>query len=198
MADGDLRQGHYPTLTSLVEDTTGVNEMLWPLDKNLPTVFSHYIIKKNNKAAVRLLFPPNASKCCMYLEIATDQVQHMAKELFDVKIDTTGNQRFVSTKSGASIKIEGAIKLRRSYESQLRREVFWHLFDEYEAKQRFRAELTVKVSNFITRYEAMETWRIRLLMPIMRRLPVSLMSTLLAKHFGTGPLQLPRLNLTRA
>ncbi|KAJ3578309.1 hypothetical protein NPX13_g2254 [Xylaria arbuscula] len=121
IADSDLGQGHHTTdsyLTSLAGDPTRVSEMSWPLAKNLPTVFSHYIchhiIKKNNKAAVRLLFPPNASKCCMYLDIATNQVQYMAKELFNVKIDIIGNQRFISTENGTSIKIEGAVKLRRT------------------------------------------------------------------------------------
>ncbi|KAI1746861.1 FAD/NAD(P)-binding domain-containing protein [Xylaria castorea] len=62
------------------------------------------------------------------------------------------------------------------------------MFNRYEEKQRPRARLTVTLSGFATRYEAMETWWTRLLMPVMRRLPVGLMSTLLAKHFATGPL----------
>ncbi|KAJ3563945.1 hypothetical protein NPX13_g8016 [Xylaria arbuscula] len=62
------------------------------------------------------------------------------------------------------------------------------MFSKYEGKQRPRAELTVTLSGFITRYEAMETWWMRLLMPVMRWLPVGLMSTLLAKHFVAGPL----------
>jgi hypothetical protein len=62
------------------------------------------------------------------------------------------------------------------------------MFSKYEGKQRSRAELTVTLSGFITRYEAMETWWMRLLMPVMRWLPVGLMSTLLAKHFVAGPL----------
>lgn len=62
------------------------------------------------------------------------------------------------------------------------------MFDNYEEKQRPRAKLTIAISGFITRYEAMETWWTKLLMPIMRRLPVGWISTLLAKYFATGPL----------
>ncbi|KAI0467605.1 FAD/NAD(P)-binding domain-containing protein [Xylaria cf. heliscus] len=62
------------------------------------------------------------------------------------------------------------------------------MFNKYEEKQRPRAQLTVAISSFITRYEAMETWWMRLLMNVMSRLPVGLMSTLLAKHFTAAPL----------
>ncbi|KAI0447517.1 FAD/NAD(P)-binding domain-containing protein [Xylaria telfairii] len=62
------------------------------------------------------------------------------------------------------------------------------MFNKYEEKQRPRAELTVTLSSFTTRYEAMETWWMRSLMPVMRWLPVGLMSTLLAKYFAAGPL----------
>ncbi|RWA14077.1 hypothetical protein EKO27_g1044 [Xylaria grammica] len=62
------------------------------------------------------------------------------------------------------------------------------MFNGYETKQRPRSELILKLSAFVTRYEAMETWWLRLLMPVMRLLPDGLVSTLLGKHFAAAPL----------
>ncbi|KAI1171045.1 FAD/NAD(P)-binding domain-containing protein [Nemania sp. FL0916] len=62
------------------------------------------------------------------------------------------------------------------------------MLNRYEEKQRPRAELIVTLSSFATRYEAMETWWTRMLMPVMRRVPVVLTSTFLERHFAAGPL----------
>ncbi|KAI1270107.1 hypothetical protein F5Y18DRAFT_434536 [Xylariaceae sp. FL1019] len=62
------------------------------------------------------------------------------------------------------------------------------MFQRYENQQRQRAQLTVTISGFLTRYEAMETWWARLLTHVMRLLPESVLSTLLVKHLAAGPL----------
>ncbi|KAI1124017.1 FAD/NAD(P)-binding domain-containing protein [Nemania abortiva] len=62
------------------------------------------------------------------------------------------------------------------------------VFNKYEERQRPRAKLTVTLSNFATRYEAMETWWMRLLMPVISWLPSGLTTTLLERYFAAGPL----------
>ncbi|KAI1302251.1 hypothetical protein F5Y03DRAFT_362187 [Xylaria venustula] len=62
------------------------------------------------------------------------------------------------------------------------------MMNKYEESQRPRAKMTVTLSNFTTRLEAMETWWTRLLIPVMGWLPDGMMSTLLARYFNAGPL----------
>ncbi|KAI0161485.1 FAD/NAD(P)-binding domain-containing protein [Xylariaceae sp. FL1272] len=62
------------------------------------------------------------------------------------------------------------------------------MLNRYEEKQRPRAARIVALSGLLTRYEAMEAWWMRLLLPVMGWFPTGLISTLLAKYFAAGPL----------
>ncbi|KAF2967549.1 hypothetical protein GQX73_g6060 [Xylaria multiplex] len=95
---------------------------------------------------------------------------------------------------GGNTQVEGVCHLTNEITELLKRsptlstQDITDMFNKYEEKQRPRAELTVALSGFLTRYEAMETWWLRLLMPVISRIPVSWVSTLLSKHFADGPL----------
>ncbi|KAI8631677.1 FAD/NAD(P)-binding domain-containing protein [Xylariaceae sp. FL1651] len=94
---------------------------------------------------------------------------------------------------GANTHVEGVCHLMNEMVGLLKQspapltEEITEIFNKYEELQRPRAELIVTLSGFITRYEAMETWWMRLLLPVISWLPVGLMSTLLARHFAVVP-----------
>lgn len=61
------------------------------------------------------------------------------------------------------------------------------VFDRYEEKQRPRAETCVTISKYVTRYEAMDTWWLRLLRVISPWIPDSLKMKLIWDFMADAP-----------
>ncbi|KAI0163856.1 hypothetical protein GGR57DRAFT_489632 [Xylariaceae sp. FL1272] len=92
------------------------HQYAWPKARNLPFVFPHYlctaIVKIRDTAAVLLSFPANPVQCRLVFDISAKEVQHIAKELFGVHIQTAHTRRFLVLESGVTVDINESIKLR--------------------------------------------------------------------------------------
>lgn len=88
----------------------------WPEAKNLPFVFPHYmctaIFKTRDRASIMLSFPLNPAQCCLSFYISANEVQHIAKELFEVHFRVEEERRSVIFGNGATVEINSSIILR--------------------------------------------------------------------------------------
>ncbi|KJZ68995.1 hypothetical protein HIM_11611 [Hirsutella minnesotensis 3608] len=88
----------------------------WPKAKNLPFVFPHYmctaITKRADEASVMLSFPLDPTNCQLVFDISANEVQYVAKEVFDVHIRQVSGRRCAVSEKGATMDINGSITLR--------------------------------------------------------------------------------------
>lgn len=110
------------------------HQTAWPHAKALPAVFPPdlcYRLYKNkdNQAAIMVSFPRDTSKTCLYLYVRGDQVQDMAKELYNIRIDAVNNQRYIiHDNGGASQKIQGSVRF-----SRMRPDIVEKIFGSYSS-----------------------------------------------------------------
>ncbi|KAI1427595.1 hypothetical protein F5Y12DRAFT_737400 [Xylaria sp. FL1777] len=111
-----------------------------------------------------------------------------------VLIGDSASKSTVNPGLGGNAHVEGVCRLMNEMTDLLKQSPtpstneITEMFNRYEEQQRPRAELTVTISGYVTRYEARETWWLRMAIVVMSWVPVSLVSTFLAKHFAAGPL----------
>ncbi|KAF2105291.1 hypothetical protein BDV96DRAFT_608356 [Lophiotrema nucula] len=88
---------------------------IWPtasyLGRVFPTYLTSVLVKTNGKAWLRASFVLDPARCELHFFVSSSEIQHVAKELFDVHIVTNGRLRGVLLDNDVCMKINGSLEL---------------------------------------------------------------------------------------
>ncbi|KAI1827115.1 hypothetical protein F4861DRAFT_536301 [Xylaria intraflava] len=210
MPDGTVHVGYYRGVSGVA--ATGVKGLVfWFLfikeDESTHTPNCPKYSEKDAEAAIEQFGHLNLGAGCTFRDLWNNRVkaamfpmeEGVVKDSWNnggriVLVGDSASKSTVNPGIGGNTHVEGVCHLMNELTDLLNEspqpqtKEITEMFNRYEAKQRPHAQLAVTASGFLTRYEAMETWWTRLLMPVMSWLPAGLMSTLLARHFAEAPL----------
>lgn len=86
-----------------------------PKCSNLPLVFPHYIctsiVKRDDEASITVSYPSDPALCELSLAVSATEVQHIAKELFDVHIREIDGRRSIVFDNGTIMMIDSSATL---------------------------------------------------------------------------------------
>ncbi|KID96858.1 hypothetical protein MAJ_07244, partial [Metarhizium majus ARSEF 297] len=156
----EIATSHTEAYELLNFDINSQYQYAWPKAKNLPFVFPYYmctaIVKRADEAAVILSFPSDPSVCRLVFDISPTEVQHVAKELFGIRIRDENNRRCVVFEHGATMDIHGRTILRGAAVEALDR-IFGHMVGAAFRQNPRRME-EISMGAMLSKCLSMEIW----------------------------------------
>lgn len=133
----------------------------WPAASSLGLVFPMYlasaIVKNNGKAWLKASFENNFAACELEFFVSASEIQHIAKELFDLHIATKGQGRGIRLDNDAFIKFDGSITVSGSRLEKLDKIVGIQAVEAYQLSPS-RADELNNGQTGVTNCLSMEMW----------------------------------------